>query len=86
MNLINGEINSLFTAAAAFPYGSSLPVTWLNTYYVGLQSVGRRHLQRNVAQRAWRVASDPTRFPSGTNTGSPSRIPTSIPSAARDNS
>ncbi len=40
MNLINGEINSLFSGGSV-PYGSSLPVTWLNTYSWGCnQSVG----------------------------------------------
>ena len=40
MNLINGELDSLFTGGAV-PYGTSVPVTYLNTYTWGCeQSVG----------------------------------------------
>ncbi len=83
MNLINGELNSLFTGGS-IPYGTSLPVTWLNTYSWGCnQSVGGTY---NAAQlNALASCVRPYTFPSGTNTGSPSN-PNAIPSGARDNS
>ncbi len=83
MNLINGEINSLFSGGSV-PYGTSLPVTWLNTYSWGCnQSIGGTYnaAQLNTLSNCVR----PYTFPSGTNTGSPSD-PNAIPSAARDNS
>ena len=82
MNLINGELNSLFSGGSV-PYGSSLPVTWLNTYSWGCnQSVGGTYTASQLNALASCVR--PYTFPSGTNTGSPSN-PNPIPSAARDN-
>jgi hypothetical protein len=83
MNLINGELISLFTGGSV-PYGTSLPVTYLNTYTWGCgQSVG--HTFSASALNGMTNCVRPYGFPNGTNVGSPTN-PNVIPSAARDNS
>jgi hypothetical protein len=83
MNLINGELISLFTGGE-FPYGASLPVTYLNAYTWGCNSsVG--HTFSATALNGLSSCVRPYGFPNGTNVGSPSN-PNVIPSAARDHS
>lgn len=83
MNLINGETFSVLTEAAV-PYGTSLPVTYLNTYSWGCPSaVGGRFTA--TALNALAGCVRPYGFPNGTNVGSPAD-PNVLPSAARDNS
>ena len=83
MNLINGETASTLTGGGV-PFGTSLPVTYLNTYTWGCgQSVGRTFNQSGL--NAMSNCVKPYGFPSGTNVGSPSD-PNTLPDAARDNS
>ena len=81
MNLINGETQSVLTGGAV-PYGTSLPVTYLNTYTWGCQSaVG--HTFDAAALNALSGCVRPYGFPSATNVGSPAD-PNTIPPSARD--
>ncbi len=83
MNLINGETASILTGGAV-PYGTSLPVTYLNTYTWGCQSsVG--HTFSGPALNGMTSCVRPYGFPNSTNVGSPTN-PNALPSAARDNS
>jgi hypothetical protein len=83
MNLINGETTSLLTGGAV-PYGTSLPVTYLNTYSWGCpKAIGGRFSATEL--NAMTGCVRPYGFPNGANVGSPTD-PSPIPSAARDNS
>ncbi|HVN69600.1 MAG TPA: TonB-dependent receptor [Candidatus Binatia bacterium] len=83
MNQINGQLISLFTGGS-FPYGQSLPVTYLNTYTWGCgTSIG--HTYSASALNGMTSCVRPYSFPNSTNTGSPSD-PNAIPANARDNS
>ncbi|MGB6712099.1 MAG: TonB-dependent receptor [Candidatus Cybelea sp.] len=83
MNSINGETVSLLSGGAV-SNGTSLPVTYLNTYSWGCSaSVGR--VFGAAALNAITSCVRPYGFPNSTNVGSPAN-PNSIPPAARDNS
>ncbi len=83
MNLINGELASLFTGGSV-PYGTSLPVTYLNTYTWGCQAADGKTFNKSQLN-ALASCVRPYGFPNSTNVGSPSD-PNVIPSGARDNS
>jgi hypothetical protein len=83
MNQINGQLDSLFTGGG-IPYGTSVPVTYLNTYQWGCKSsVGGTF--SSTALNGMTGCVKPYGFPNGTNVGSPSD-PNVIPSGLRDDS
>ncbi|HYL26246.1 MAG TPA: TonB-dependent receptor [Candidatus Nitrosotalea sp.] len=83
MYLVNGEMASLFTGGS-FPYGTPLPVTYLNTYTWGCApTVGGRFSASQL--NALQGCVKPYGFPNGTNVGSPTN-PSVIPAAANDQS
>jgi Carboxypeptidase regulatory-like domain/TonB dependent receptor len=83
MNLINGETASLLSGGAV-PFGTSLPVSFLNTFTWGCSSsVGGTFNAK--ALNSMNSCVRPYGFPNGVNVGSPSD-PNPLPAAARDNS
>jgi|HubBroStandDraft_4_1064222.scaffolds.fasta_scaffold00001_392 hypothetical protein len=83
MYAINGETISTLTGGAV-PYGTSLPVTWTNTYTWGCgSSVGGTFSAAGL--NALNGCVRPYSFPNGTNVGSPAN-PNVVPANARDNS
>ena len=85
MNLINGELDSLFTGGGSgYGYGTSVPVTYLNAYTWGCApSVGKTFSAS--ALNGMTSCVRPYAFPNGTNVGSPTN-PSVIPSDLRDTS
>jgi len=85
MYAVNGETLSTLTGGPpSLPFGTSVPVTYLNTYTWGCApTVGKTYnsSQLNALQSCVR----PYAFPNGVNTGSPSD-PSVIPANAPDNS
>src|SRR5579862_6943345 len=83
MYIVNGETLSTLTGGSV-PYGTPVPVTFLNTYTWGCPpTVGKSYsaAQLNALQGCVR----PYAFPNGTNVGSPSK-PSVIPAGAPDQS
>ncbi|MGA8574521.1 MAG: TonB-dependent receptor [Candidatus Cybelea sp.] len=83
MYKINGETLSTLTGGG-IPYGTSLPVTWTNTYTWGCGStVGGTFSAAGLNSLGACVR--PYGFPNGTNVGSPAN-PNVVPPNARDQS
>ena len=83
MYLVNGETLSTLTGGY-IPYGTSLPVTFTNTYTWGCApSVGKTF--NSAGLNALTSCVRPYGFPSGVNVGSPTN-PNVLGPAARDNS
>ncbi len=83
MYAINGETLSTLTGGQ-IPYGTSVPVTWTNTYTWGCGStVGGTF--GAAALNSLGACVRPYSFPNGTNVGSPAN-PNVVPANARDNS
>ncbi|HEY2473900.1 MAG TPA: TonB-dependent receptor, partial [Candidatus Cybelea sp.] len=83
MNLINGELTSLFTGGSV-PFGTALPVTFLNTWQWGCKSsIGGTFNASKLNAMNGCVKS--YAFPNYPNVGSPSN-PNVIPPTSRDNS
>ena len=83
MYAVNGETLSTLTGGQV-PYGTSVPVTYLNTYTWGCApTVGRTY--NNTQLNALQSCVRPYAFPNGTNVGSPTD-PSVIPAGAPDNS
>ncbi len=83
MYAVNGETISTLTNGAV-PYGTSLPVTFTNTYTWGCgSSVGKTFSSTGLNSLGGCVK--PYGFPNGTNVGSPTN-PSTIPAGSPDNS
>jgi hypothetical protein len=83
MYAINGETLSTLTGGG-IPFGTSLPVTFLNTYTWGCStSIG--HTFNSSQLNALASCVKPYGFPNGQNVGSPTN-PNTIPPGARDQS
>src|SRR5579862_3237660 len=83
MYIVNGETLSTLTGGG-IPYGTSLPVTFLNTFTWGcLPNVGKTFSAAQLNTLTGCVR--PYGFPNGTNVGSPNN-PSVIPADARDQS
>ncbi len=85
MNLINGELDSLFTGGGSgYGYGTSVPVTYLNRYTWGCApAIGKTFSASSLNGMTSCVR--PYGFPNGTDVGSPTN-PSVIPSDLRDTS
>ncbi len=83
MDKINGATLATLTGGGV-PYGSSVPVTYLNTYSWGCPtSIG--HTFSSTALNGLANCVRPYGFPNATNVGSPTN-PNVLPGAARDQS
>ena len=84
MYAINGETLSTLAGPTSVPYGTSLPVTFDNTYTWGCgSSVGKTFNYNGL--NSLRSCVKPYGFPNGVNVGSPTN-PSVIPPNARDQS
>jgi hypothetical protein len=83
MYAVNGETLSTLTNGGV-PYGTSLPVTFDNTYTWGCgPTIGKTF--NSTALNGLTSCVKPYGFPNGVNVGSPSN-PNTVPAAARDQS